>query len=150
IYILVRARTSPTIVRWAFLLFVFTFPFETITLEAISGASSLSRLAGLAFFSTCFLYPTTCFRRPPQALWWFAGYIFIYVLHGFYIPEQFVSPFIEQLQTFIQLLVLCWIGSTLLQEERFTRHTWLTFSITSLLSAIGILLGLPGFSEMRG
>src|SRR5712691_11900641 len=80
IYILVRARTSPKIVRWTFLLFVFTIPFEAINLEAIRGASSLSRLAGLLFFSTCLLYPKVCFRRPPQALWWFAGYASVYVL----------------------------------------------------------------------
>src|SRR5215813_8292485 len=73
IYILVRARTSPKIVRWIFLLFVFTFPFEAMGLEAIRGASSLSRLAGLLFFSTCLLYPKVCFRRPQQALWWFVG-----------------------------------------------------------------------------
>jgi len=151
IYILVRARTSPKIVRWAFLLFVFTIPFETIDLEAITRASSLSRLAGLIFFSTCLLYPKVCFRRPLQALWWFAGYAFIYVLNGFFIPEEFVAPFSEQLNTFIQLLVFCWIGSTLLQEEKLTRHTLLTFSVATLLSAISILLGLPGFSEiLRG
>src|SRR5438067_13657048 len=73
IYLLVRARTSPKIVRWTFLLFVFTIPFETIDLGAIPGAASLSRLAGLLFFSTCLFYPKVCFRRPLPALWWFAG-----------------------------------------------------------------------------
>jgi O-antigen ligase len=151
IYILVRARTSPKIVRWAFLLFVLTIPFECINLEAIRGASSLSRIAGLLFFSTCLLYPKVCFcHRPPQALWWFAGYASVYGLSGLFIPEQFVGPFIVGLQTFIQLLVLCWAGSTLLQEEKFTRHTLLTLSSATLLSAIGMLLGLPGFSETWG
>src|SRR5215831_1225368 len=78
IYILVRARTSPKIVRWAFLLVVFTIPFETIDIKAISGASSLSRLAGLLFFSTCLFYPKVCFRRPPQAWWWFVGYAAVF------------------------------------------------------------------------
>jgi O-antigen ligase len=147
IYILVRLRTSPRIVRWAFLLFVFTIPFESIDLEAIRGASSLSRLAALLFFSTCLFYPKVCFRRPQQALWWFAGYAYVFGLNGSLIPAQFVDSFLAQLQTFIQLLVLCWIGSTLLQEEKFARHTLLTFSIATLLSAIGMLLHLPGFSE---
>src|SRR3981081_2478194 len=74
IHLLVRARTSPKIVRWTFLLFVFTIPFETTDLGAIPGAASLSRLAGLLFFSTCLVYPKVCFRRPLPALWWFAGY----------------------------------------------------------------------------
>src|SRR5713101_4776873 len=94
IYILVRARTSPKIVRWAFLLFVFTIPFEAIDLEAIRIASSLSRIAGLLFFSTCLFYPKVCFRRPPQALLWFAGYAFVYGLSGLLIPEKFIGPFI--------------------------------------------------------
>jgi O-antigen ligase len=149
IYILGRARTSPQIVCWAFLLFVFTVPFETIDLEAISGASSLSRLAGLLFFITCFLYPKVCFRRPQQALWWFAGYFSVYALSGLSIPEQFVGKLIAEIQTCVQLLVLCWVGSTLLQEEKFARHLLLTFSIATLLVAIGLLLGLPGFSQTR-
>jgi O-antigen ligase len=150
IYILGRARTSPKIVCWAFLLFVFTIPFETIDLEAIRGASSLSRLAGLLVFSTCLLYPKACFRRPPQALWWFTGYASVYALSGFFIPEQFVGQFIEEFKTFVQLLVICWVSSTLLQEEKFARHTLLTFSIATLLVAIGLLLELPGFSRIRG
>ena len=146
-YILVRARMIPQIVRWAFLLFVSTFPIEGIDLEAIHGVASVTRIVGLLFFSTCLLYPKSCFRRPPQALWWFAGYGSIYVLRGLFVPQQFIDPFIVQLQTFIQLLVFCWIGSTLLQEEKFARYTWLTFSIATLLPATGMLLGLPGFSE---
>jgi O-antigen ligase len=149
IYILGRARTSPGMVRWAFLLFVFAIPFETIDLAAISGASSVSRLAGLLFFSICFLYPKVCFRRPPQALWWFVGYASVHALSGLSLPKQLLGQFIPWLQTFVQLLVLCWIGSTLLQEEKFARHILLTFSIAALLVATGLILGLPGFSETR-
>jgi O-antigen ligase len=128
---------------------VFTIPFETIDLEALRGASTLSRLAGLLFFSICFLYPKVSFRRPPQALWWFAGYASVSALSGLFIPEQLVGELIADLQTFVQLLVLCWIGSTLLQEEKFARHTLLTFSIATLLVATGLLLGLPGFSQTQ-
>jgi len=150
IYILGRARTSPMIVRWAFLLFVFTIPFETINLEALQGASTLSRLAGLLFFSICLLYPKSCFRRPPQAWWWFAGYASISALRIFFLPEQLVGPFITGFQTLVQLLVLCWIGSTFLQEEKFARHTLLAFSIATLLVVTGLLLGLPGFAQTPG
>src|SRR5712691_10440033 len=84
IYILVRARTSPKIVCWAFLLYVFTIPFESIDLESLRGGSTVSRIAGLLFFSTCLLYPKLCFRRPPQALWWFVGYVSVYGLSGLF------------------------------------------------------------------
>jgi len=121
---------------------VFTIPFDEV--------SSLARIAGLLFFSTCLFYPRLCFRRPPQALWWFAGYVSVYVLNGLFIPEQFIYRFIERLQTLIQLLVFCWIGSTLLREEKMARHTLLTFSIATLFAATGMLLGLPGFVETWG
>jgi O-antigen ligase len=149
-YLLVRARTSPQIVRWTFVLFVFTMPFEAMNLGAISGIASLPRLAGLLFFSTCLFYWKVCFRRPLPAVWWFAGYVFVFGLNGVFIPEPFISEFNVRRQTLIQLLVLCWIGSTLLQEEKLTRHIVLAFSIATLLTAIGMLLGLPGFAEAIG
>jgi O-antigen ligase len=129
---------------------MFTIPFETINLEAIRGVSTLSRLAGLLFFGTCLFYSKVCFRRPPQALWWFAGYVAVFGLGYFFIPETFVDPLMVQLQTFIQLLVFCWISSTLLQEEKFARYALLALSIATLLAATGILLGLPGFSDTWG
>jgi O-antigen ligase len=148
VYICVRLRTSPSIVRWTFLLFVFIIPFEAIDLGAVRGASSLSRIAGLLFFSTCLFYPKICFRRPQQAVWWFVAYAFGFGMSGFLIQEQVVGPFLGQLQTLIQLLILCWVGSTLLQEEKFARYTLLTFAIATLLLALGMLLGVPGFSRV--
>jgi O-antigen ligase len=149
IYILVRSRTSPKIVRRTFLLFVFTIPFDFIDLDALRGVASLTRLVGLLFFSTCLLFPKSCFRRPPQALWWFAGYVAIYVWNGLFLPKEYGDLFIDGFQTLIQLLVFCWIGSTLLQEDKLTRHALLAFSIATLLAATAMLLGLPGFVEMR-
>jgi O-antigen ligase len=148
IYILIRSRIIPKIVRWTFLLFVFTLPFETLDIEAIHGTSS-ARIVGLLCFSTCLFYSKLCFRRPPQALWWFAGYVFVYVLMSLLTPEKVAGQLIKELQTFIQLLILCWISFTFLQEEKFARHTLLTFSITILLLATGMLLGLPGISQIR-
>jgi len=116
-------------------------------LEAIRGISSLARIAGLLFLGTCLFYPQVCFRRPPRDLWWFAGYVAVYVLNGLSTPALFVDPFLARLQTLVQLLILGWIGSILLQEEKFTRHTLLTFSIATMFAAIGMLLGLPGFAE---
>jgi len=84
-------------------------------------------------------------------LWWFAGYAAVLGLSGVFLPERFVNDFIVQCLTITQLLVLCWIGSTLLQEEKFTRHTLLAFSMATLLAATGMLLGLPGFAQaMKG
>src|SRR5262245_25229587 len=86
IYILIRSRIIPKLVCWTFLLFVFTMPFEAIDIEAIHGTSS-ARMVGLLFFSICLFYWKVCFRRPPQALWCFAGYVFVCVLMGLLTPE---------------------------------------------------------------
>ena len=140
----------PQVVRWTFLLFVFTIPFESIDLSAIGAVSPLPKMAGLLFFSACLFYPKVCFRRPPQALWWFTGYVLICGLSGLLIPEKFIDQFITRQLTLIQLLILFWIVSNLLQDEKFMRSTLLAFSVASLLLATGMLLGLPGFSQTPG
>jgi O-antigen ligase len=71
------------------------------------------------------------------------------VLRNVFLSAQFVDSFIVQFKTIIQLLVFCWIGSTLLQEEKFARHMVLAFSIATLLAATGMLLALPGFAAIR-
>jgi hypothetical protein len=138
--ILVQSRTSQTIAHRSFLLFVFTIPFEFIDLDALRGVASLARIVGLLFFSTCFIYPKICFRRPPQALWWFAGYVAVYVLNGLFIPKEYANLFSGRFQTLIQLLVFCWIASTLLQEEKFARHTLLTRLLCFTISDINVIL----------
>jgi O-antigen ligase len=80
-------------------------------------------------------------------MWWFIGYVWIFGVSGLLVPEKFFYIFVSRQLTLVQLLILFWIASNLLQDEKFTRHTLFTFSVAALLAATGMLLRLPGFSK---
>jgi O-antigen ligase len=81
-------------------------------------------------------------------LWWFLGYVGIYALNGFFISEEFVGGFLSRLVTLIQLMVLFWISSSVLEEEGIARRILLAYSLGSVFLAIGFILNLPGFAPM--
>ena len=124
-----RPKSIPTIVRWSFLLFVFSMPFEAADLPFTSGSFSLAKFTGLFFFAFYFLYVIE--KRPvpqvPPAMWWFVGYVAVYLLNGLFIPELFVSPFVTRFLTLVQLFGLFWIASSLLREEKLARIVQVTF-----------------------
>jgi O-antigen ligase len=128
------------------LLFVFTLPFEAVDLEFIPGASSLARKSGIFLFGCSLLYPKMTFRLPPHPLWWFAGYVAMFILLGAFIPSIFQSAFSTRLNTLLQLLVVFWISFNLLRQEKLAREALLVFSIASALAAFAMMLGLSGFS----
>jgi O-antigen ligase len=71
----------------------------------------------------------------------------VYVFHGFFLPEAFMSSFSNRFFTLLQLLVLFWIASSLLKEKKLMHHVLFTFVIASAILALGLVLHLPGFSE---
>lgn len=147
-----EADEIPAVVRWAFLLFVFTLPYETAELSVMSGSLSLAKVSGFIFFATYFFYYNSLsqkrsFPHPPQAMWWFLGYIVVYALHGFFLPEEMLAQFFSRLLTMVQLLVLFWVTADLLKQEKMARSALLSYSIASSLMALGMILQLPGFSE---
>ncbi|MGH7793411.1 MAG: O-antigen ligase family protein [Candidatus Binatia bacterium] len=143
-------------VHWSFLLFIFTIPFESADLNFTSESLALSKIAGLIFIASYFFHHNALFlhknrgrspARPPQAMWWFLGYLVIYVFNGFFISADVMSSFVGRCLTLVQLFVFFWVASRLLEEERLTRTVLLVFSLATALLAIGMLLSLPGFSQ---
>ena len=124
-------------IHWSFLLFVFTIPFEVADLGFTSSHFSVSKLAGLLFFALYFfhynpLLPGYSSSRqslpaPPRAVWWFLGYVTIYALNGFFLPEQFLSELFSPLFTLLQLIVLFWVAANLFKDEKITRHVLLAY-----------------------
>lgn len=146
-----RAKRIPTTVRWLFLLFVFTIPFEFADLAFTSGSVSLAKITGLFFFAFYFFFhnPLTRKRSLPSvspAMWWFGGYVGIYALNGIFIPEEFAGAFFSRFLSLVQLVVLFWIASDLLKEEKLATSFLLTYSAASVIVALGMILQLPGFS----
>jgi O-Antigen ligase len=145
VYLVPAGVKVATLVRWSFLLYVFTIPFETIEAGFTSGSLSLARAAGLLFFATCLVYPKQCFARPPRAMWWFVGYIMIYGLNGIFIPEELLGEFFVGLLTRTQLIIFLWVAFSILRDEKLARSGLLAFSMASLILSLGMLLQIPGF-----
>ena len=118
----------------------------------MNGSLSLAKIAGLLFFASyCFynnslLFPNRSFPRPPSAMWWFAGYIAVYALNGFFVPEEFFYEFRTGLFTLVQLIVLFWCTSDLLKEENVARSFLFIYSIAAVIFALGVTLNIPGFT----
>src|SRR5262245_57078260 len=73
-YIAIPVAGIPTAVRWSFLLFICTLPFDAIELPLMAG--SVAKFSGLLFFAFYFLYygplsTKRSFPYPSRAMWWF-------------------------------------------------------------------------------
>jgi O-antigen ligase len=140
----------PHVIRWSFLLFVMSFPFEAIDL-GFSGSLSLARIIGLPFFASYFFYYNPLSKKGPlphvpHAMWWFLGYVIVYAFNGFFIPEQFAAEFQTRLLTLIQLIVFFWIASNLLENEKLATAALVGFGAASVIVAVGTIFELPGFA----
>jgi len=150
-YIAIPVAGIPTAVRWSFLLFVCTLPFDAIELPGMT--ESVAKLSGLLFFAFYFIYygplsTKRSFPWPSRAMWWFLGYIVVAVLNGLFLDEKFMGDFLTHCFQLVQLAVLFWIASDLLRDEKMARDVLLAYSITSGLVAVGNILRVPGFYEM--
>jgi O-antigen ligase len=150
-YIAIPVAGIPTAVRWSFLLFICTLPFDAIELPLMIG--SVTKLSGLLFFAFYFLYygplsTKRSFPYPSRAMWWFLGYLVVFVLNGLFVGEEFVDDFYTRFFQQVQLAVFFWLAWDLLKNEKFARSVLLAYSITSGLVAVANILQLPGFYNM--
>lgn len=149
-YVAIPARSIPTVVRWSFLLFVFTFPLDNVDLGFMSGMLSIPKISGYLFFAFYLLYYNPFFNgrafpRIPHAMWWFLAYAAVFALNGFFVSEEFVGDFFTRSLTLMQLVVFFWIASDLLKDKKIARRVLLTYVIASVLLALGIILKISGF-----
>jgi O-antigen ligase len=147
VFVSVPAVRVPAVIRWPFLLFVFTLPFEAADLGFTSSTFSLTKISGLLFFVACLLYPKRCFTHPPRVLWWFLGYLTLFMLNGLNISAAFLGKFFSAFFTLTQLALLFWTAACLLREEKLVRSVLFTFSMASLLLSLGTILHTPGFGS---
>jgi O-antigen ligase len=129
-------------------LFIFTFPFEATGL----GAHSIAKLLGLFFFGIYLLhYNPLSYNRSfpavPNAMWWFLGYVGVYMASVLRVPPELFREFVMRLLTLLQLLGFFWIASDLLKDGRMARSVLLTYLFSAALFAVGIVLRVPGFAE---
>ena len=148
---IVAEKSIPTSVRWLLLLFVFSMPFEMYPSRFTSGSLSLAKIAG-ALFITVYLTHYNPFSRTrslprfPRALWWFAGYLTVFAMNGFFFSRDSLTVFFPRFLTMAQLMVFFWIASDLLRDEGLARKAFLTYAVATLAVALGMLVGLTGLS----
>ena len=96
----------------ALLLYVWLLPIEIpdrggFPLEVHTVTGALLLLAAL-------IQPGRAFARPPAALWWFAAYFYVFVCLG--VVTEHVGQWLKDAFTFLQVLLLFWVTSTLLRD----------------------------------
>src|SRR5262249_2556019 len=77
----------------------------------------------------------------------FAVYMLNWVLLG---STEFQGEFVGSLFKLVQLIVMFWICSDLLKDERIARSVLLAYTIAVALFALAIVLKVPGFYAAAG
>lgn len=149
-YVAARILRTPRVVRWAFLLFIFTIPFEDMDLGFMSGSLSPAKICGLVFVAAYVFYhnpfvsSARSVPRLPSPAWWFLGYLAVYGVNGLFIHNNYLGSFFTRFLTLAQLFVLLYITFHLLQEQEIAKKALQTFSFASVVLAIGTLFNLFG------
>ena len=154
-YVVMRSKTVPIPVRWSFLLFVLTIPFESMDVGFTSDSVSLAKLSGFLFFGCYLLFYSPLFGkrpfpRPHPILWWFLGHLAIYLMSTLFIDPQFTWFALVHVVTFLQLIVLLWITTDLLKDQKMRESVLLAYSMSVVYLALGIIFGLPGVEVQTG
>ena len=150
-HVAIPVGSMPAAVRWSFLFFVFTFPFEGSVFDFLPG--SIATLSGLLFFAIYFLYygiflGHRLLPRWSPAVRWFLGYGAIYTLHGVFEPVEFGGQFVSSLLVLARLLLFFWIASDLLKDDRLARSALVTYCAALVFLATGLLFRVPGFYQL--
>jgi O-antigen ligase len=141
----------PPIVRWSFIAFAAVLPFEAANLAFTSSTFSLAKLPGVVFFVCYFFhYNALSGKRPfpsgSAPLHWFLVYLLVFTANGLFLERFYLGQFVAVFFTLSQLLLLFWIGSSLLRVETLARRALLAFAFSASFCALGTLLSVPGFS----
>ena len=127
------------LVRWGFLFFSFSIPFEwparTIPLDFPS-------LGLLLFLLTTFTRPALCYRRLPRAVWWFVAYFWVFLLSFEAGRGEYADDVVRQVLMLTQLLLLFVAAFNLMQDERTARQVLLALVLGCVCLALLQLSGV--------
>ena len=126
-----RSEVNP-VVRAAFYLFVFSIPFEmpqrTVPYE-------IPTLVGVLFLATTLLNPTACFRRVPAAGRWFIAYLWVFAMVAVVIAGDYPVLVWHLFLVMLQLVLIFWVATNLLRDERVWRGVLLALVLACCLRA---------------
>jgi O-antigen ligase len=129
-------------VTLAFCAFIGAIPYESMDIGINREVASLSKLIGYLFLLVALLHPRVPFRRPPLAFWCFAFYQLIVLTMGALQAEEHSLPILERLMQQCQMLVLFWLASNLLQDDRVATGMLLALALSCSFLAVLQLAGI--------
>ncbi len=138
----ILVRDAHPFLCFAFYVFIFFIPFETLNIGPGFGNFTLSKLFGFIFLGLACLQPRVCFQPPKPAFFYFAVYLLVYVILGMIQEERFERSIILYFVTFLQLLVLFWVSQNLMINEGITKRALLIFGISCFCLALLVLSGV--------
>lgn len=134
------------LIQFAFVLFAFSLPFETVNLgewaqvESYDSENTMFTLTKLFGYFLLFASLTDwrrCYSWKPWPIYCFAIYFLIYGLRG--ALGEFSGEVFGRLITRIQMLVFFCIACNLLREDRMRRPVFIAFSLScALLAALTV------------
>jgi len=118
----------------------------------LGSGSSIPRTLGYVFMMTTVLKPRLCYGRLNKAIWFFAAYLVMYLLVAFrtflILPDpessNLVIAVMSGFQTLVQLIVLFWVSSNLLADNRVARASLFAFTAGCILLGVIQSLGYTG------
>lgn len=137
------------IIRYAYYLFIFSVPIETLDVGLEAGVFSLSKLTGIMLIAVALLQPEVSFKKPPMPFWYFLVYILIcLVLANWHVPriKELVTTYVFTLGL---LLILFWVSCNLLKDKVLVKGTLLSF-VGSCIVLAGLMLAGSGQSIAQG
>ena len=69
-------------IRWCFLLFVFSLPYENISYGSYENEFTYVKFMGMILAAMAIMQPWVCFAWPPKAFWFFLAYLAVYTVRG--------------------------------------------------------------------
>jgi O-antigen ligase len=135
---------TPAVVKWSFLVFAVTLPFDGI--HFLSPILAPTKIAGLLLAAAAVIFPKTCFARPSKAMWWYLGYITIYAFNGFFITDSSLDEFLGVLLRLLQLILLFWLASSAFKDQKLAKNVFIVYSVTMSILSIALVLGIPGLA----
>lgn len=127
------------IVRAAFYLFVLWLPLES---PYRLFAFDTTTLLGFVFLATTVLAPRVCYGRVPGALWWFFTFLYVCALTFAFGAGDHLLEVRNYLLRIGQLVMVFWVGSNLMRDERTARRALYCFIASASALAVMQLTGV--------
>jgi O-antigen ligase len=132
----VLANRIPWPICWSFVAFALSLPFETLV-----PSTPFLLFVALFFFYFNPLLGKRSFPPVDCACWCFFTFLAIYVAKCLFTASVTAGSI-----TRIFLVVLFWIGTHVMREEKTAKNALVAYAVAASLLAIGVVLRIPGFS----